>query len=139
MADYEAALTAAIAANDTSQLPNLRSRNENVAKTIGELIQKLTFLKTETPDIQKERDTLIERLRRIQQDYNGLLVNTDALQTLKRIREQESSEANRLLYMYVFFFVAIALGIVLYLLFVVQKKDSTAPRASIPPITPALV
>ena len=137
--EYDALIGEALEASDTSQLPRLRTLNTSIGSTLNEMIQQLTFLKKDTPDLKKERDELIIRLRRIQQDYDGLRVNTDELETLRRIRQQESSEANQILYMYLFFFFIVCLVIVLYLLFMTHRKDMTAARASMPPTTAAFV
>ena len=137
--EYEALVKQAVAAGDVSQLPRLREMNAGIGKTLNDMIQTLTFLKKDTPNLKKERDELVDRLRDIQRDYNGLLVNTDKPETLRRIRQQESSEANRLLTLYLFFFLAICLAIVLYLLVATQRKDTTAPSASMPPTTAAFV
>lgn len=137
--EYDDLVKQSLQSRDASQIPKLRDLNSAISKTLNEMIQQLTFLKRDTPDIKKERNELIERLRQIQKDYNGLLVNTDQLETLRRIRQQESSEANRLLYMYLFFFLAVCLAVFLYLMFMTQRKDTTAASASMPPTTAAFV
>jgi uncharacterized coiled-coil DUF342 family protein len=128
-----------IRSGDSSKTERLEELNTAIGKTLNEMIERLTFLKKETPDIKKERDELLDRLRQIQKDYNGLLVNTDQLETLRRIRQQENGEADRQLRMYLFFFLAVCLIIFLYLLFMTQRKETTAPSASIPPTTAAFV
>ena len=40
------------------------------------------------------QDELIKRIMEIQRDYNGLLVATDKLETLRRIHQQQDLEAN---------------------------------------------
>ena len=137
--EYDSLVDSAIATNDTSQIAKLRSLNEAIAKTLNEMIEKLTFLKKETPSIKKERDELVARLTQIQKDYNGLLVTTDQLETLRRIRQQESTEANRQLYLYFGFFLLVCLIMILYLAFMTQRKDTTAAIARTPPTTAALV
>ena len=139
MKEYDALVKKSLDAGDVSQISTLRTMNAALAKTLNDMIQQVTFLKKDTPSIKKERDELIERLRQVQKDYNGLAVNTDQLETLRRIRHQESAEATRLLQMYLFFFLALCLAVLLYILFMTQRKDTTAPRASIPPTTAAFV
>jgi vacuolar-type H+-ATPase subunit D/Vma8 len=124
---------------DPSQIPKLKELNASIAKTLNEMIQQLTYLKKETPSLKEERDELIERLRQIQRDYNGLLVNTDSLETLRRIRQQEGTEANRLMYMYLFFFLSVCLAVFFYMLFATHRNDTTVTSASMPPMTAALV
>lgn len=133
--EYEAL----VQSGDASSVPKLRELNAAIAKTLNDMIEQLTFLKKETPTLKKERDELIRRLQQIQHDYNGLLVNTDQLETLRRIRQQEGGEANRQLYMYIGFFLLVVLGVLMYLMFAPHRKESTAPMASMPPTTAALV
>jgi hypothetical protein len=137
--EYDSVVNTAINTNDTTQITKLRSLNEGIAKTLNEMIEKLTFMKKESPSLTKERNELIARLRQIQMDYNGLLVNTDQLETLRRIRQQESGEADKQLYLYFGFFLLVCLVMVLYLTFMTQRKDTSAPSASMPPTTAALV
>lgn len=137
--EYDDLVRQSLQSGDASQVPKLRDLNAAISRTLNDMIQQLTFLKRDTPDIKKERNELIERLRQIQKDYNGLLVNTDQLETLRRIRQQESSEANRLLYMYLFFFLAVCLAVFLYLMFMTHRKDTTAASASMPPTAAAFV
>jgi hypothetical protein len=139
MKEYDALIDSAISANDTSQVAKLLQMNASIASTLNEMIEKLTFLKKDTPSIKKERDELIARLTQIQKDYNGLLVTTDQLETLRRIRQQESTEANRQLYLYFGFFLLVCLVMIVYLAFMTHRKDTTAPSASMPPTTAALV
>lgn len=140
LAAYEAAIEQTIRANDASRLPQLRQMSEGIQKTLNKMIEGLTFLKKDTPNIQKERDFLVERLRQIQLDYNGLLVNTDTLETLRRIREQEGGDMKRDLYRYLLFFFVVCMGVVLLLLFTTgQKKESTATSAPTPSMTPPLM
>lgn len=137
--EYDDLVQTSLQTGDASTLPRLRDLNAAIAKSLNEMIENLTFLRKETPNLRSERDELINRLRQIQRDYNGLLVNTDNLETLRRIRQQEGGEANRQLYMYVGFFLLVVLGIVLYLMFAPHRKEMMAPTASIPPTTAALV
>lgn len=137
--EYDDLVQTSLQTGDASTLPRLRDLNAAIAKSLNEMIEKLTFLRSETPTLKQERDELINRLRQIQLDYNGLLVNTDNLETLRRIRQQESSEANRQLYMYLGFFLLVVFGIVFYIMFAPHRMATTAPTASMPATTAALV
>lgn len=138
--EYDRVVDEAIQTQDLTKLPKIKDLNAGIAKTLNKMIEELTFLKKDTPDIKKTRDELLERLRKIQRDYTGLLEDTDQLETLRRIRQQESREADRQLYMYLIFFLLVALAIVLFVLFFSgQRKDATAASASMPPTAAALV
>lgn len=138
-ADYNAAITSALATSDVSQIPKIKQMNVEISKTLNKMIEQMTYLKKDTPDLKSDRDKLLENLRRIQKDYNGLLINTDTLETLRRIRQQESSLGKRELYWYIVFFLVIAFIMLLYVVFWSQKKESTAAIAMTPPTMAALV
>lgn len=139
LSEYDALVKIAIQTNDISQIPKLRTLNTQLSETLNKMIEKLTFMKKETPNIKTQREELLMRLREIQKDYNGLRADTDTLETLRRIRQQESAEANKQLYMMIGLFLIVCLILVLYLAFVPQRKDTTAASASMPPTTAAFV
>lgn len=137
--EYDDAINEAISTQDSSKIESLKQMNMALSKTLNDMIEKLTFLKKETPELVRYRDELVTRLRQIQMDYNGLLVNTDKLETLRRIRQQESGEAKRELYWYMIFFLVVSISMMLYLVFMTQRKDMTAMSANSPPMTAAFV
>lgn len=136
---YNDLVRRALDTNDASLLPEIRSLNSTIASLLNEEVQKLTYMRTETSDISQERDRLLERLRQIQKDYNGLLENTDNLETLRRIRQQESVEGRRMFTIYLIAFLGLCLAVIAYLLFFAQKKATTAIMAATPPSIPTLV
>lgn len=139
LAEYDTLSSQAIQSEDTTKIPKLRELNIKIAETLNQMIEKLTFLKQNTPDIKQERDIFIQKLGQIQRDYSGLIAATDTLETLRRIRQQASHDADSQLRLYLLFFLLLALCIVFYVLFMAQRKDSTAPSASTPPMMAALV
>jgi len=139
LAEYDTLSSQAIQSEDTTKIPKLRELNIKIAETLNEMIEKLTFLKQNTSDIKEERSKLIQKLGQIQRDYSGLIAATDTLETLRRIRQQASHDADSQLRLYLLFFLLLALCIVFYVLFMAQRKDSTAPSASTPPMMAALV
>jgi len=139
LAEYDTLSSQAIQSEDTTKIPKLRELNIKIAETLNQMIEKLTFLKQNTPDIKEERSKLIQKLGQIQRDYSGLIAATDTLETLRRIRQQASHDADSQLRLYLLFFLLLALCIVFYVLFMAQRKDSTAPSASTPPMMAALV
>jgi hypothetical protein len=139
LAEYDTLSSQAIQTNDTSKIPKLRELNIAIAATLNEMIENLTFLKQNTPDIKQERDKFIQKLGQIQRDYNGLIEATDTLETLRRIRQQASNDADSQLQLYLLFFLLLAFCIVFYILFMAQRKDTTAASARTPPMMAALV
>jgi hypothetical protein len=139
-AEYDAAIQQALATNDSSMVARIRQMNTDIAALLDKMIESLTFTKSDTPLLIKERDGLVEKLRRIQLDYNGLLVNTDTLETLRRIREQEGGNAKRDLYRYLALFFVLCVGVILMIFFVKRggQSASTATSAATPSMTPPL-
>jgi hypothetical protein len=135
--EYDKLVESAVASRDISQIPKIKELNAALAKTLNAMIEKLTFLKKDSPNLKLERDVLVQRLGRIQYEYSGLLANTDKLETLRRIRQQESVEGDRWLYWYISAFLLLSLILILYLVFY-GKSEATAAIASAVPITPAL-
>ena len=139
LAEYDRLSADAIETDDVTQLPKLRELNIEISTTLNEMITKLTFLKQNTPDIKLERNQFIQKLGKIQRDYSGLIAATDTLETLRRIRQHVSYDADYQLRIYLLFFLLLALCIVFYVMFMAQKKDTTAASARTPPMMAALV
>ena len=137
--EYDRLVNQALATGNTRQLPRIRQLNVSLGKTLDEMIGQVTFLKQNSPTIKRERDQLTEQLRRIQREYNALVANRDQLETLRRIRQQESTEANRQLYWYLFAFFGLVVVLLVAMLFFSYRKETTAAIASTPPMTAALV
>lgn len=136
-AEYDKLVESAMASRDVSQIPKIKELNAGLAKTLNAMIEKLTFLKKDSPNLKLERDVLVQRLGQIQSDYNGLRANTDKLETLRRIRQQESSADERWMYWYLLAFLLLAVVLLMYLVFH-GKSEATAAIASAVPMTPAL-
>jgi septal ring factor EnvC (AmiA/AmiB activator) len=138
VAEYEAAMNDSIQRNDPSRLPELRTMSEKIQNTLNKMIENITYLKKETPTIKTERDTLLETLRRIQQDYSAMLANTDDLETLRRIRQQENGEARRLLMIYLIAFLFVCCMLLVYILFTGRKPAMSQTTVATPTMSPAL-
>jgi hypothetical protein len=138
VAEYEAMLEASIRQNDPTKLPDLRTKSEGIQATLNKMIENLTYLKKETPDIRSERDSLLAKLRRIQQDYSAMLVNTDDLETLRRIRQQENGEARRMLMVYLMAFLFVCTMLIIYLMYTGRKTPTSQTTAPTPTMSPAL-
>jgi hypothetical protein len=138
VAAYEAAMNTSIQQNDPSRLPELRTMSEGIQNTLNRMIESLTYMKKETPDIRAERTTLLETLRRIQQDYSAMLTNTDDLETLRRIRQQEGGEARRMLLIYLMAFLFVCCMLLVYMVYTGRKTPTSPTTAAIPTMSPAL-
>jgi hypothetical protein len=136
--EYEDAMLAALQANAPGRVPELRAKSEAIQATLAKMVESLTYLKKETSDVRVKRDTLLEDLRRIQRDYSAMLVNTDDLETLRRIRQQESGEARRTLNLYLLAFLFVAMALLVYIVFKGRNADTSSASAPTPTMSPAL-
>jgi hypothetical protein len=140
LAEYDALTAQAIQSDDVTMIPQIRAKNIQIAGTLNEMITNLTLLKQNTSsNVKQERDTLIQKLVQIQNDYNSLNKSKDTLETLRRIRQHVNYDADYQLRLYLLFFLLLALCIVFYVMFMAQKKDTTAASARTPPMMAALV
>ena len=138
VAAYQKTMEESIQRNDPSQLPLIRSMSEGIQRTLNRMIENVTYLKRETPDLKTERDKLLEDLRRIQRDYNAMLANTDDLETLRRIREQEGGAARRELLIYLMAFLFVSIMLVIYLVYTGRKTPTSPTTAAMPTMSPTL-
>jgi hypothetical protein len=136
--EYNDTLERSIQQNDPRRLPELRKMSEQIQTTLNKMVESITYMKRETPDIRKERNALLEKLRRIQRDYNAMIVNTDDLETLRRIREQENGEARRLLLLYLIAFLFVSVMLVVYLVYVGRKPDTSQATVAMPTMSAPL-
>ena len=138
--EYDRLVNQALASNNPTQLPRIRTLNTTIGQTLDKMLTNLTFMKRNTPSLASERTKLTQRLREIQREYNALVATSDQLETLRRIRQQEGTEANRQLYWYLILFFGAIIVLLLAMVFMSSyKNEATAPIASTPPMTAALV
>lgn len=132
---YDAYIHDAVQSNSVSPetVEKIKQTNQAIANTLDEMIALITQSKKTDGNIQVYRDELVARLHRIQKDYNGLLQNTDTLETLRRIRNQEEKEANGSLFWLIVGFLVICILVLILMIVFGQKKAS----ADIIPISPA--
>jgi hypothetical protein len=90
------------------------------------------------PNSQAYRDQLVEQLTRIQSDYNGLKTNTDALQTLRRIRSFQDTSWSSTLTLYIGLFLTLAALLIVVMLVRRQTSASTSSPSTSPPMMPTL-
>jgi hypothetical protein len=118
----------------------MKTLNTQMARILEEAIAEMTAAGARGT-LARQRDELIEKLRRIQRDYNGLLVNTDKMETLRRIRGFQEQDWKSTLQMYFIFFSLLAGVLFLVLLFKrprqIAESTNIAPTSAIstPPLT----
>lgn len=128
---------AATPAQVPTLLPQIQSVNQQIASVLDQMLQAMQYAR-QSPNSDAYRDQLVETLSRIQSDYNGLKTNTDALETLRRIRGAQDESWKGPLFLYLMAFLAAALLLTLVILFRGQKKESPTAPASSPAAIPAL-
>lgn len=136
--EYELLMQTSVQQKDPAKLPELKAKSEAIQATLNTMIENLTYLRKDTPDIRTERDALLEKLRRIQKDYSAMIVNTDDMETLRRIREQENGDIKRHLMIYLFVFLFLTSVLLVYMTFTGRKAETTATTAMTPTMSPAL-
>lgn len=122
----------------SQRLPTLQSLNQQIASVLDQMLRAMQYAR-QSPNSDAYRDELVATLTRIQTDYNGLKTNTDALETLRRIRGAQDESWRGPLFVYLMAFLAAAILLVLVIVLRRQKSESamapaTSPSA-IPPLT----
>lgn len=113
---YQKLAAEAIASDNAEPLiPGLQSANQSIANILGRMLSLLANVRKEGEDLQPYRDELVRRLQKIQYDYNNLKSNTDRLETLRRIREYESSKAAGSLNWYLFGFFGLCVLLLIFM------------------------
>ena len=134
--EYKNLIDTAIANRDSSKLTDIRAMNVALSTRLNTMIENLVAMKR-TQSAEDELAALLAELRQIQRDYNGLIKETDTLETLRRIRQQEDVSVKRELYWYLIVFVFVAILFIGYLIFY-GKRAATAPIANTVPSSPNL-
>lgn len=139
-AQYDTLVTRAVTDPTTLQtaLPQIQSINQQMATILDQMLVELQAART-GPNSDAYRDELTATLARIQMDYNGLKTNTDALQTLRRIRSFQDTSWQSTLNLYLALFAIFAIVLVLVMLFRRQTKESTPATIASPPAMPTLM
>jgi len=136
LTQYQNIIETAITEKDSSKLPEIIALNIALTNRLDTMIEQLATMK-QNNSAEAELNELLADLRQIQRDYNGLIKETDTLETLRRIRQQEDVSIKRELYWYLIVFVFVAILLIAYLLFY-GKRAATAPIANTVPSSPNL-
>lgn len=100
---------------------------------LANVLERMMAFQSESPS--EVRDELVRRLAEIQRDYNGLLVSTDKLTTLRTIRQHETKATNQTLSIYLFVFIALAVALLVMMLW--KGGSQTYETTAITPTSPA--
>lgn len=129
-----------IASGDASSVAQIESLNKQLSDLIAQMLQKVADVKDGSANIEKYRAELIQKLVRIQHDYNSLATSHDKIETLRRIRNDQQSNFDG-----AFFGYAVGLFISCVLLFFVilfkggHRAAANPAMASSAMMTPPLM
>jgi hypothetical protein len=119
-------------------LPRIQSVNQQIAAVLDQMLTQMQYA-NDGSNSETYRAQLVEQLARIQMDYTGLKTNTDAMQTLRRIRSFQDTSWQSSLMIYIGLFVLVAGLFALLVMFRRHSSTSTsAPMTSpttMPPLT----
>lgn len=118
-------------------LPKITALASQIATMLDEMTKQLAMAPSPSSTLEAERDELLKRLRKIQMDYNGLLQNTDKLETLRRIRSYQDTTWRSSFNVYLIAFLVLALLVVLVVLGMSYRAKSAIIPTN-PTISPAL-
>ena len=134
LALYDSKIAAALASNDASVLPELRTLNTELAALLDQILSEATNL---TP-LSTSRAELVATLARVQQDATHLRATSDTLERLRRMRGSDSPRNEVLFYLGAFLLAC--LGILAMVLMGSAQSSSTPTMTTrIPPSTAPLV
>jgi len=119
-----------------TNLTQIQAKNVEIANKLNQLIQDSAMSGSTDPSVENARQDLIQKLNRIQRDYNGLIQNSDKLETLRRIRSFKADSSQSELQLYLFVFLFLGLVVIVVLMFKRQNAD-TAPAIPSNPSTMA--
>lgn len=106
----------------SANLEKIKALNLEMTQLLNQMIASVSQNETRN-NVSDLRDELVYKLQRIQRDYDGLLANTDKLETLRRIRQFEEKDWKRTVLIYLIIFLVLALILLLVMFFRGQKKD----------------
>jgi hypothetical protein len=105
---YESLVADAIARNDTSKIDAIAAAKQAMGDSLSKMLELSARSGTDS-----QQQELIRRIMEIQRDYNGLLVSTDKLETLRRIHQQMDATQGTGLKLFGVLFVVAALSLIL--------------------------
>jgi hypothetical protein len=119
-----------IKSNKPSDIPRIRTLNKELSDLLHDMLNEVAKVKGTAATIDANRDALMKKLVKIQNDYSILLQQKDQYETLKILQGHEQAKFDA-----VFFWYAIALGIVavLFAIMIAWKGGYKAP--TIPTMT----
>jgi NTP pyrophosphatase (non-canonical NTP hydrolase) len=128
MALYEDHVKQAMDTGDIqAHVETLKTLNEQIADVLDQMIA--ITAKAKESHATLARDDLMRKLDRIQKDYNGLAQSSDQLETLKRIRRDQTGTVNQFFWTYFWLFIVLCLFVLVMLFF--KKAAPSVPQSNV--------
>lgn len=108
---YDTLVAETLRTNDLTKIDQVLTATQTMSESLSEMLAQSAKSGT---TVQQEE--LIRRIMEIQRDYNGLLVSTDKLETLRRIHQFMSVQQDAGLRMFGTFFIIASLGILVMIM-----------------------
>ena len=108
---YDGLVQHALETNDSTTLNEIAAAK----KAMNDTLSKMLALSSKTGTAE-EQEELIERIMKIQRDYNGILASTDKLETLRRIHQFEEVQKGSGTKIFGALFVAASLALLIVLI-----------------------
>jgi hypothetical protein len=107
---YDQLVADALTNSDSNAITSIAATKKAMSDTLSEMLEL-----SESTNRNDQQEELIRRIMEIQRDYNGLLVSTDKLETLRKIRQFQDSRADVNLKIYGLGFLIASLALVILL------------------------
>jgi hypothetical protein len=107
---YDQLVADALTNSDSNAITSIAAAKKAMSDTLSEMLEL-----SESTNKNDQQEELIRRIMEIQRDYNGLLVSTDKLETLRKIRQFQDSRADVNLKIYGLGFLVASLALVILL------------------------
>jgi len=108
---YDALVAQTLQTNDLTKIDQVLTATRTMSESLSEMLAQSAQSGT---TVQQEE--LIRRIMEIQRDYNGLLVSTDKLETLRRIHQFMEGQQTSGLQMFGTFFIVASLGLLVMMM-----------------------
>lgn len=112
------------------EIPKVTALASQIAKVLDDAAKDLAMVPGGSEELERERTELVQRLQQIQQDYSGLVQNTDKIETLHRIRAYQDTSWRPTFTFHLVAFFVLVLVLFLVILFLRQRENTTTSPMS---------
>jgi hypothetical protein len=136
----EAYQTLVFSVDANMKLPEIRRLNQELGDILNAMLEIVATTKQSSGNLSAVQQDLLAKLQKIENDALKLKKDTDAVETLRRIRADEESRFSSSLYFYIGAVLVVALLILLVMfVFSGKKSEASTPMPMSPSTTPPLM